>query len=995
LSVESDERAIRPALTPRAPTIGVAAGARARAMARHIRPSRAGAGRAVALVLAALALAALPGASATDYAGDYALYSGYHSGCAPVALGIEGPGFNVTGGEVNVTKEGVLYARFHVRTPDAYLSTRASADPATVNHDSTYYTMFVLGGDATSERGEGGFFGGYKVAGDGTDPTEGVLFFGVRGATVSEDVVLGEELSTNRTNGGLNGEATKVEFAFERGSPDANDPHSSPIFSLSIYADGELVFEDSNVDMSSVASLLTSGPLAVGAGGHNASSSAFVDAFDAGGCFSPNLPGWTRDAARRPGEPAGELACGARNKWGERDGGDVLWCPPGWLGEPPGAAATTKRAAFDPREHDCEVVAHARAAPMYSAAVPSAESEAWQRNNLPLGDETANYDGGHVNLRRLGMQPLDSHVGSGGDWWGDAFAYARFRFTTPEHFDRPSEAWRIEAPDATRSGEAGKIRLMSLDQDVAVSNDGSTKVFKEGGVCVSLFPVFPDGRRFSSVRQHNNRSKVVLHACGESVPESNYELDRPDALLKPSTAYLLEIKFNFRKSSQSVQVFLQGELVDEAPLDLFPCKSNGGDSDHKCWSKTDDIPHVVAFGDNSHHVDEFDWHGVEGFYDPLEFVGGGGVGAYRTSWGGVFSEPFNPQDDSCSRDGRCYRLTSPEGTWGEWRSGELHFCPYPSPLDAPRPPNVDVETFRAELACVGCYPRDESVGEALLGAVPGLDEMEAHGGVANDEIFRVLSATMGGADAKDANGDPSPAGFVKMRGGVVADPNRAAFLFWTCEGASNGVSTLLMQAVTFVATNVSVSATSAGARKVAADAGEASACSGEETGWDVLESWMSASATASSPTAATGLNEPGFGVHSIVVEVFVPAKVASASAKNDAWTLGWKTFEPVAARVSGNVSAGDVTEYPFSVVHVLASGEAESGDAACAGTPSAPSAGRRRSLLRAPSEKRRSPSRASRRRRARFRVSARCPARVPSPPEPPGALRGRSSTVMV
>jgi hypothetical protein len=497
--------------------------------------------------------------------------------------------------------------------------------------------MFVLGGDAASERGEGGFFGGYKVAGDGTDPTEGVLFFGVRGATVSEDVVLGEELSTTRARGGLNGEATKVEFAFERGSVDAN------VASLSIYADGQLVFENSNVDMSSVASLLTSGPLAVGAGGHDASSSAFVDAFDAGGCFSPNLPGWTRDAARRPGEPAGELACGARNKWGERDGGDVLWCNPGWLGEPPGAAATTKRAAFDPREHDCEVVAHARAAPMYSAAVPSAESEAWQRNNLPLGDETANYDGGHVNLRRLGMQPLDSRVGSGGDWWGDAFAYARFRFTTPEHFDRPSEAWRIEAPDATRSGEAGKIRLMSLDQDVAVSNDGSTKVFKEGGVCVSLFPVFPDGRRFSSVRQHNNRSKVVLHACGESVPESNYELDRPDALLKPSTAYLLEIKFNFRKSSKSVQVFLQGELVDEAPLDLFPCKSNGGDSDHKCWSQTDDIPHVVAFGDNSHHVDEFDWHGVEGFYDPLEFVGGGGVGAYRTSWGGVFSEPFNPQ----------------------------------------------------------------------------------------------------------------------------------------------------------------------------------------------------------------------------------------------------------------------------------------------------------------------------------------------------------------
>ena len=181
------------------------------------------------------------------------------------------------------------------------------------------------------------------------------------------------------------------------------------------------------------------------------------------------------------------------------------------------------------------------------------------------------------------MQPRDDHIGSGEDWWGDAFAYARFRFTTPEHFDRPSEAWRLEAPDSARSGEGGKLRLLSPEQDVATAVVGSQthKVFKAGGVCVSLFPVFPDGARaFSSVRQHNNRSKVVLHACGESVPESNYELDRPDALLEPSTAYLLEIKFNFRKSSKSVQVFLQGELVDEAPFDLFPRQLHGGADDH-------------------------------------------------------------------------------------------------------------------------------------------------------------------------------------------------------------------------------------------------------------------------------------------------------------------------------------------------------------------------------------------------------------------------------
>ena len=443
-------------------------------MARSVRQPRGAAPRAATLVLAALALAALPGASASDYAGDYALYSGYHSGCAPVALGIEKPGFNVTGGDVNVNKEGILYARFHVRTPDAYLNstTRASADPDAVAENSNYYTMFVLGGNATSERGAGGLFGGYKVAfDDGTDPTNGVLFFGVRGATAAEDVLLGEEDPATRSRGGLNGEATKVEFAFER-APIAPDS----LASLSIYADGELVFSETDVDIASVASSLREGPLAVGAGGHVPAASAFVDAFDAGGCFSPNLPGWTRDAARRPGEPAGELACGARNKWGERDGGDVLWCPTGWLGASPGAAAHSNaaRAAFDPRDHDCEVVAHARAAPMYSAAEAESSSEAWQRNNLPLGTfDTAGYDGAHVNLRRLGMQPRDDRVGSGEDWWGDAFAYARFRFTTPEHFDRPSEAWRLEAPDSARSGEVGKIRLMSLDQDVATAVVGS------------------------------------------------------------------------------------------------------------------------------------------------------------------------------------------------------------------------------------------------------------------------------------------------------------------------------------------------------------------------------------------------------------------------------------------------------------------------------------------------------------------------------------------
>ena len=606
------------------------------------------------------------------------------------------------------------------------------------------------------------------------------------------------------------------------------------------------------------------------------------------------------------------------------------------------------------------------------------------------------------------MQPRDDRVGSGEDWWGDAFAYARFRFTTPEHFDRPSEAWRFEAPDSARSGEVGKIRLMSLDQDVATAVVGSQthKVFKEGGVCVSLFPVFPDGARaFSSVRQHNNRSKVVLHACGESVPESNYELDRPGALLEPSTAYLLEIKFNFRRSSKSVQVYLQGELVDEAPFDLFPCKLHGGVDDHNCWSQTDDIPHVVAFGDNAHHVDEFDWHGVEGFYDPLEFVGGGGVGAYRTSWGGAFSQPFNPHDESCSRDGRCYRLTNPEGTWGNWTSGELHLCPYPSPAELlNRPPKLDVETFRTELACVGCYPAAESVGEALLGAVSGLDEMDARGGVADGDIFRVVSATMGGADATDRKGDPSPAGFARMRASL-ADPdghylgfnNRTTFLFWTCEGVSYGAGTLLMQAVTFSASNVSVTATSAGVRKItpsaaaAAGAGEASACSGEETAWDVLESWISAPAVASSPTTATGLNAPGFGVHSIVAEAFVPAKVAPASATNDTWTLGWKAFEPVAARVRGTSppETSPSTRSPSctcwraarrSPATRRAQGQAPMparrwvGDDHCC-------ARRRRSDARC---------RARCRRRARFRVSARRPARVPSPPEPLGALRGRS-----
>jgi hypothetical protein len=110
-----------------------------------------------------------------------------------------------------------------------------------------------------------------------------------------------------------------------------------------MYADGELVLvepcvalDQTLVDGNSAAFAIAralSGPLSIGAGGHDKTNSPFVDPFQDtdGGCFSPNKE-WTNELARGTAEPVGDSVCGAKNRWGELDGGDVLWCPSGWDG---------------------------------------------------------------------------------------------------------------------------------------------------------------------------------------------------------------------------------------------------------------------------------------------------------------------------------------------------------------------------------------------------------------------------------------------------------------------------------------------------------------------------------------------------------------------------------------------------------------------------------------------------------------------------------------
>ena len=331
--------------------------------------------------------------------------------------------------------------------------------------NSLYYTLFVLGG--VGARGEGGYFGGFKASGNETEA--GLLFFGIRGADASGDSILAE--TPHRR---LNGEATKVEFAFGF----HNNSYGKDCSSLRMYADGELVLweqcvpmdpsnagnqtdyyisatnsHDSVTSAGSAIPNATSGPLSIGRGGHDPELSKFIDPLDSGGCFSPNFHGWTGDLARGPHVPPGNLACGERNRWGEFDGGDVMWCPHTWKGSFPTAvkhAVSASLAGFDPRDNDCEAVAYARAAPMYSAA-PGMGDDKWQRNNMALSDDSHSVyttmlsplDEGHVNLRRLGRHPRDTRRNGGEDWWGEKFAFARFRFTTPEYFGR---LWKPTCP---------------------------------------------------------------------------------------------------------------------------------------------------------------------------------------------------------------------------------------------------------------------------------------------------------------------------------------------------------------------------------------------------------------------------------------------------------------------------------------------------------------------------------------------------------------------
>ena len=866
--------------------------------------------------------------------------------------------------------------------------------------NSLYYTLFVLGG--VGARGEGGYFGGFKASGNETEA--GLLFFGIRGADASGDSILAE--TPHRR---LNGEATKVEFAFGF----HNNSYGKDCSSLRMYADGELVLweqcvpmdpsnagnqtdyynsatnsHDSVTSAGSAIPNATSGPLSIGRGGHDPELSKFIDPLDSGGCFSPNFHGWTGDLARGPHVPPGNLACGERNRWGEFDGGDVMWCPHTWNGSFPTAvkhAVSASLAGFDPRDNDCEAVAYARAAPMYSAA-PGMGDDKWQRNNMALSDDSHSVyttmmsplDEGHVNLRRLGRHPRDTRRNGGEDWWGEKFAFARFRFTTPEYFGRAVETNLPDGTGGFSPPDLGKIRLMALDQDQAMSTDYYT--WHEGGVCVSLFPVFPAGFKGSAspTRQHNNKTKLVLHACGETTPDTNYELDRPGTLLEPSTAYLVEVKFNFRSSDPSVQVYLQGVLVDEAPWNHFPCKMDGHASCQVHAAnvhQNDEIPFTLAFGDNSHHITTKkhwlrDWYGVEGFADPLTFVGGGSATAYRTSWGGIFSEKLNPTDESCSRDGRCYRLTSPLQTWGEWTSGELHFCKYTEPDEqAPSKPEFDAEMFKSEIKCAGCYPLEG--GEVFVGYFFQGNAPRSHGGIVDDNVFQITAATMGGKDALGPGGDPTRARWVKLptalfASDTLANENRTTFLFWICDDVFGGKGTLLMHAVSFSTQNDTVVAVSEGGRRLGEEQG-AESCVGDETRWAALDAWADPAAVSSAAafSAATGVNTEGFGLHSVIAEVWSPVRVTTvvsgtgAAVFTQTESVAESNATVVAATIGGSVFAGPdlgFTGGGFSQVHVLDVNEAlQPRDTAYCGPVSGTAGdsssgpGRRRSLLRAPS----------------------------------------------
>ena len=104
----------------------------------------------VAPVVAILLLAsALPGALASDYEGDYALYSGYHAKCSPVMYGVSRPEVHAEH-DSYMRDDSIFYARFHVRTPYRFLPERPS-DHNGSQPNSTTYNLFAFGGTSNTD----------------------------------------------------------------------------------------------------------------------------------------------------------------------------------------------------------------------------------------------------------------------------------------------------------------------------------------------------------------------------------------------------------------------------------------------------------------------------------------------------------------------------------------------------------------------------------------------------------------------------------------------------------------------------------------------------------------------------------------------------------------------------------------------------------------------------------------------------------------------------
>ena len=95
-------------------------------MTRAGVPDAARATQRFAALFLALAAALPRAALASDYEGDYRLYSGYHSGCEEVSYGINRTASDLTGRDESFRDDRVFYARFHVLTPSAFNATDAS-----------------------------------------------------------------------------------------------------------------------------------------------------------------------------------------------------------------------------------------------------------------------------------------------------------------------------------------------------------------------------------------------------------------------------------------------------------------------------------------------------------------------------------------------------------------------------------------------------------------------------------------------------------------------------------------------------------------------------------------------------------------------------------------------------------------------------------------------------------------------------------------------------